>query len=187
MDASSSRRVLGKRKELHPACAHLSVILGLVVTIFAAMTITLASHFYFEHFVLGVGSDEALELDPHHGSLRGRVQVLERFGTYGNIDGIVRLDYVFAHATDAEFRRDFRVTREMFAHLERVLGPALDPQPRSFRRDTSSARLKIAMALHYLGHTAEAYGTAKYFDKGDSTVAEAVTLVRVFITVLDAI
>ena len=89
-----------------------------------------------------------------HNAFRKRRWVAEKFLSGGNADGMTYLQYMFDEfkSTGDDFRRAFRVTRQVFSHLETRLGVKLSPSHYSIRRDTISTREKIAIALHYMGH-----------------------------------
>jgi len=89
-----------------------------------------------------------------HNAFRKRPWVANRFLSQGNAAGMTYLDYLFdpTKTSDDEFRRELRVSREVFDKLENRLKHQLAPSQRSFRRDTIQTREKIAIGLHFFGH-----------------------------------
>ncbi len=69
-----------------------------------------------------------------HNAFRKRRWVAEKFLSGGNADGMTYLQYMFDEfkSTGDDFRRAFRVTRQVFSHLEARLGVKDMPEPLNF-------------------------------------------------------
>lgn len=73
-----------------------------------------------------------------------------------------------------EWLMNFRMSKEDFMNLERILRPHIRPSQRSFRGDTISSIKKLAMSLYYLKDQGSLRMTSNIFGVAPSTLSHTI-------------